>query len=44
MCWTNREVVHIVGKDIFTFPAIICPAMLTAAGIRLPDVLAVHGW
>ncbi|WP_064609998.1 methionine--tRNA ligase [Streptobacillus moniliformis] len=42
--WNNSEVVHMVGKDILRFHAIIWPAMLMAAGIKLPDVLAVHGW
>lgn len=42
--WNNSEVVHIVGKDILRFHAIIWPAMLMSAGIKLPTRLAVHGW
>lgn len=42
--WNNGEVVHVIGKDILRFHAIIWPAMLMAAGYKLPDVLAVHGW
>ena len=42
--WNNGEVVHVIGKDILRFHAIIWPAMLMAAGYNLPDVLAVHGW
>lgn len=42
--WNNSEVVHMVGKDILRFHAIIWPAMLLSAGIKLPDCLAVHGW
>ncbi|NYV27307.1 methionine--tRNA ligase [Streptobacillus felis] len=42
--WNNSEVVHMVGKDILRFHAIIWPAMLMAAGIKLPTTLAVHGW
>ncbi|WP_066900997.1 methionine--tRNA ligase [Streptobacillus notomytis] len=42
--WNNSEVVHMVGKDILRFHAIIWPAMLMSAGIKLPNVLAVHGW
>lgn len=42
--WNNAEVVHMVGKDILRFHAIIWPAMLMSAGIKLPTTLAVHGW
>ncbi|PIP40737.1 methionine--tRNA ligase [Candidatus Desantisbacteria bacterium CG_4_10_14_3_um_filter_40_18] len=36
--------VHIVGKDILKFHAIIWPTMLIAAGLELPKMVAVHGW
>lgn len=42
--WNNAEVIHMVGKDILRFHAIIWPAMLMSAGIKLPKCLAVHGW
>lgn len=42
--WNNTEVIHMVGKDILRFHAIIWPAMLMSAGIKLPETLAVHGW
>ena len=34
---------HFIGKDILRFHAVFWPAMLGAAGLRLPDRLAVHG-
>ena len=35
---------HIVGKDITRFHAIIWPAMLQAAELPLPDRIWAHGW
>ena len=42
--WENGTVNHVVGKDILRFHAIIWPAMLMSAGIKLPDTVAAHGW
>ncbi len=42
--WINGEVNHVVGKDILRFHAIIWPAMLMSAGIKLPETVAAHGW
>ena len=42
--WNNADVIHVVGKDILRFHAIIWPAMLMSAGIELPNTLGVHGW
>ncbi|WP_314294272.1 methionine--tRNA ligase, partial [Leptotrichia massiliensis] len=42
--WNNGTVNHVVGKDILRFHAIIWPAMLMSAGIKLPDTIAAHGW
>lgn len=42
--WTNGTVNHVIGKDILRFHAIIWPAMLMSAGIKLPDTVAAHGW
>ena len=42
--WTNGTVNHVVGKDILRFHAIIWPAILMSAGIKLPDTIAAHGW
>lgn len=36
--------VHIVGKDIARFHAVIWPAMLMAAGIEVPRTVFGHGW
>lgn len=36
--------VHIVGKDINRFHALLWPAMLMAAGIEPPRQIAVHGF
>lgn len=35
---------HIVGKDIVRFHAIIWPAMLMAAGLPVPRRVFAHGW
>ncbi|MFE6971094.1 methionine--tRNA ligase [Isoptericola sp. NPDC057653] len=36
--------VHLVGKDILRFHAVIWPAMLMAAGLPLPRRVFAHGW
>jgi methionyl-tRNA synthetase len=36
--------VHLVGKDILRFHAVIWPAMLMAAGIDIPMKVFAHGW
>ncbi len=36
--------VHLVGKDILRFHAVIWPAMLMAAGVDLPKCVFAHGW
>lgn len=36
--------VHIVGKDILKFHAIVWPAMLMAAGVEPPKQIFAHGW
>ena len=36
--------IHLVGKDIVRFHAIIWPAMLMAAGLPLPGQVFAHGW
>ena len=36
--------VHIVGKDILRFHAVIWPAMLLAAGVEVPRHVFAHGW
>ncbi|TXH28830.1 MAG: methionine--tRNA ligase [Elusimicrobia bacterium] len=36
--------VHLVGKEIFRFHAVIWPAMLLALGVELPQSVFAHGW
>lgn len=36
--------VHLIGKDIFWFHAVIWPAMLFSAGIKPPKKVFAHGW
>jgi methionyl-tRNA synthetase len=36
--------VHLVGKDILRFHAVIWPAMLMAAGLPLPKKVFANGW
>jgi methionyl-tRNA synthetase len=38
------EIVHMIGKEISRFHAVYWPAMLMAAGIRLPSTVFAHGW
>lgn len=36
--------VHLVGRDILRFHAVIWPAMLMAAGLDVPRQVFAHGW
>jgi methionyl-tRNA synthetase len=36
--------VHMIGKDILKFHAVIWPAMLMAAGIEVPRKVTIHGY
>ncbi len=36
--------VHLVGKDILRFHAVIWPAMLMAASVAVPKKVFAHGW
>ncbi|GBE20541.1 methionine--tRNA ligase [archaeon BMS3Abin17] len=36
--------VHLIGRDILRFHAVIWPAMLMSAGIELPKSIFAHGW
>ena len=36
--------IHVIGKDILRFHALIWPAMLLSAGLSLPKRLLVHGF
>lgn len=36
--------VHLIGKDILWFHAVIWPAMLMSIGVDLPKTIFAHGW
>ncbi|MGB2578275.1 methionyl-tRNA synthetase [Elusimicrobium simillimum] len=36
--------VHVIGKEIFRFHAVIWPAMLMALGVQTPKKVFAHGW
>lgn len=36
--------IHLIGKDIFRFHALIWPAILLSAGLELPKSIYVHGF
>ena len=36
--------VHLIGKDILKFHAVIWPAMLMAAGLPVPERVGIHGF
>lgn len=40
--WPNA--MHVLGKDIIRFHALMWPALLMAAGLPVPQRLLVHGW
>jgi methionyl-tRNA synthetase len=42
--WTDAEIVHLMAKDILKFHTIYWPAMLMAAGLKVPDKLFLHGY
>ncbi len=40
----STEIWHFIGKDISKFHCIYWPAMLLAAGVRLPKKIVIHGF
>ena len=36
--------VHLIGKDILKFHAVIWPALLMAAGLEVPERIGIHGY
>lgn len=43
--WQNAEkIVHVIGKGINRFHSVYWIGMLLSAGVRLPDVITVHGY
>lgn len=42
--WTGAEIAHLMAKDILKFHCLYWPAMLLAAGEKLPEALFIHGF
>ncbi len=42
--WNKSQIVHLMAKDILKFHTIYWPAMLLAAGLRIPDIMFIHGY
>lgn len=42
--WDEAQVIHLMAKDILKFHAVYWPAMLLALGIKVPDLLFIHGF
>lgn len=42
--WDDATVTHVIGKDIARFHALIWPAMLKYAEVKMPDQLLIHGF
>ncbi|MFH1687678.1 MAG: methionine--tRNA ligase [bacterium] len=42
--WNSGEVVHLMAKDILKFHCLYWPAMLMAAGVKLPRTIFLHGF
>jgi len=40
----DTNIIHVVGKDIARWHTLLWPAMLTSAGVRLPDEVCVHSF
>jgi len=41
---SEYEIVHFIGKDIAYFHGLFWPALLSAASLKLPDTIQVHGF
>ena len=42
--WNQGEVTHLMAKDILKFHCLYWPAMLMAAGIKVPETMFLHGY
>jgi len=42
--WTGGEVVHLMAKEILKFHCLYWPAMLMAAGLKVPETIFLHGF
>ena len=40
----DSEIIHVIGKDIINFHSILWPALLSGAGLALPDKVHAHGF
>ncbi len=40
----GTRIIHLVGKDIARWHALLWPAMLKSAEIRVPDIVYIHGF
>ncbi|MFA7169645.1 MAG: methionine--tRNA ligase [Candidatus Paceibacterota bacterium] len=40
----NKNITHVIGKDILRFHAMVWPAMLLSAGLPLPKKICVHSF
>jgi methionyl-tRNA synthetase len=43
-CWTEAEVIHLIGKDILKFHAIFWPAILLSVNEKPPETIFAHGY
>lgn len=42
--WNQAEIVHLMAKEILKFHCLYWPAMLMAAGLKLPETMFLHGF
>jgi len=42
--WNGAEAVHLMAKDILKFHCLYWPAMLIAAGVKIPNTVFLHGF
>jgi methionyl-tRNA synthetase len=42
--WNKSEIVHLMAKEILKFHCLYWPAMLMAAGLKLPQTIFLHGF
>ena len=42
--WQQADIIHLMAKDILKFHCLYWPAMLLAAGLKVPDTLFLHGF
>lgn len=42
--WQSADIVHLMAKDILKFHCLYWPAMLMAAGLKVPGTMFLHGY